>query len=86
MISHNSKTGRGYDGTHLLVNFTLGEDVFERNVKLAQVVLAKPIMIPADTFQQRYSTNGYFEGDVPFWVEGLGDRGGLLSGISECNY
>lgn len=74
------------NGTYLLVNFTLGEDVLERNVKLAQVILAKSIMIPADTFQQGYSNDGHFEGDVPFWVEGLGNCGGRLSRITECNY
>lgn len=75
-----------FDGTHLLVNFTLGKDVFKRNIELAEIVLAKPIVIPADTFQQRDSNHGHFEGNVPFWVEGLENRRGRLSRISECNY
>ena len=68
------------------MNFTLGKDVFERNIELAEVILAKPIVVPTDTLQQWDSNHGHFEGNVPFWVEGLEDCGGRLSRISECNY
>lgn len=70
---------------HLLLNFTLGKYVFESNIKFAQVVLAKPIVIPTDAFQQRDPDNGHFKGDVPFWVQGLEDCGGRLPRVPECN-
>lgn len=65
--------------------FTLLENILERNIKLSHVVLAKPVMIPANTLQQRNPDHGHLERDVPFWIQGLRYRGGRLSGISERN-
>lgn len=47
--------------THLLIELPLLEDILQCYVELAQVVLAKPIMVPTETFQQRYPDHGHFK-------------------------
>lgn len=47
------------------------ENILEGNIKLSHVVLAKPVMIPANTLQQRNPDHGHLERDVPFWIQGL---------------
>ena len=71
--------------THLSIYFPLVKYILERNVKLAHLILAKAIMIPADTLQQRHPDHGHFECDVPFWVQGFGYCRGRLSCIAKRN-
>lgn len=60
------------------MDLVLFENILEGNIKLSHVVLAKPVVIPANAFQQRNPDHGHFKGDVPFRIEGLGYcRGGL---------
>jgi hypothetical protein len=47
--------------THLLANLAILKDVFQRDIELAHVVLAKSIVIPADTFQQWDAQHGHFK-------------------------
>jgi hypothetical protein len=54
--------------TDLLDDLPLFKYVLQCDVELAQVVLTEPIMIPADTFQERYPHHGHLEGHVPFRV------------------
>lgn len=72
--------------THLLIDLSFLEDILQCNVELAQVVLAEPIMIPTDAFQERHAHDGHLERDVPFRVEGLWNRWRRLSGVSQCDH
>jgi hypothetical protein len=61
------------------------EDVLEDDVKLAHVVLAEAVLVPAHDFEQEslLALDGHLEGCVPFWVECLVDGGGGFAGVTE---
>jgi hypothetical protein len=71
------------DKPYLLINLPVREDVLERNVKLAQVVFPKSVMIPTNALQQRDAHHGHLERDVPFRIEGFEYRRGRLACISK---
>ena len=60
------------------------EDVLEDDVKLAHVVLAKAVLVPAAGLEQGAldADDGEVERGVPFWVQGFVDRGRGFAGIS----
>ena len=66
---------------HLLYRLAIGKDFIDNHIELAKVVLAKPVSIPTDGFQQNALKAIYWqiEGDIPFWIEVLADgRSGLF--------
>jgi voltage-gated potassium channel Kch len=69
----------------LLQREGVGELVLEDDVKLAHVVLAKAVLVPAADLEQQalIAHNGQVEDRVPFGVERLVDRGRGLFGVAE---
>lgn len=63
---------------YLLLQISVGENVFHSDVKFAHVVFAPSVSVPADTLDQWYAHEGHVEADLPFWVEILADGWGRL--------
>ena len=73
---------------HLLVGLAVLEDVLDRNVKLAQIVLAESISIPTNSFQKytMKAINRQVECNIPLWVEALADSRCGLSSVTQLHH
>lgn len=62
--------------THLLRHLAIVKQVVQVDFKLSHVILAKAVLVPADTRQdgRLEATQWHLERDVPFRVEGLWDN------------
>lgn len=71
----------------LQASLTAAEVVLEHDVKLAHVVLAEAILVPAADVEQQgvLVDERQFERRVPFRVEGAVDRGRRLGGVAQTN-
>ena len=71
--------------THVLLRMSIRKDIFNWNVHLAHVILAKSILVPADDFDKRNPYERQIEMSIPFGIEILADRGSGLFGVTERN-
>jgi hypothetical protein len=69
----------------LLQRAGVGEEVLEDDVKLAHVVLAEAVLVPAADLEQQalLADDGQVEHRVPFGVQRLVDRGRGLFGVAQ---
>lgn len=42
-----------YKAAYLLLDLSVCEYIFERDVEFSHVVLSKPVLVPANTFEER---------------------------------
>ena len=75
----------GNEGAYLRGDGAVEKDIFERHVKLAHVVFAEAIFVPADHLKQEAveAANGQVDELVPFRVQRFGNGNGGASRISE---
>lgn len=84
---HEHDSGmRGVGETHLLLYIPVRKYIFQRNIELAQVILAESIVVPADTLEQRDANNGHFKRHVPFRIQRLEYRRCRLPSVSKRDY
>jgi len=70
---------------HLLDRLPVCKDVFKGDIKLAHVILAETILIPADGFKKQAidASHGKIERLVPLGVESLGYDGCSLARVAD---
>lgn len=73
------------EGTYLGSDGAVEEDIFERHIKLAHVVFAEAILVPADHLKQETveASDGQLDELVPFRVQRFGNGNGRASSISK---
>lgn len=70
---------------YLLDCLAISKYLFHRTLEFAKIVLAKAVLVPANSLEEQILDAGYghLEGLVPFWVQRLVDGRGCLARVSE---
>lgn len=71
---------------YLLMDFSIRENLLQRDVEFPQVVSPNSVMVPANAFQQRHPDHGQFERYVPIRVEGFADGRRRLARIPQGHH
>lgn len=68
ILNRNIPVGELRSIPYLFLDLATHKYILQCNIKLAQVVLAKPVMVPTDAFQQWDAPERHFKRHVPFRV------------------
>lgn len=72
----------------LLFGLLVLEDLLERQVKLAEVILAKTVLVPANDVEHQtlYRADGQLFDNVPFGIQRFGDGVGDNPRVAKCDH